>query len=113
MEFTRALRKGMSGEDVLFFKQKLLELAFYADHITSVSRSTFGADTLDAVKRFQTQAGLTVDGIVGAETWAKLFGTEVAEAQPVAKVEPPHLPRLSAPLHSPGLATCMFGAHPG
>ena len=87
MDFTHILRKGMSGEDVLFFKQKLLELGYYADHITTVTRKTYGADTADAVKRFQTQAGLTADGIVGAETWAKLFGTEVVEAQPVIKVE--------------------------
>nr|HPQ42535.1 peptidoglycan-binding domain-containing protein [bacterium] len=61
MDFTRNLKKGTSGEDVLFCKQKLLELGYYADHITTVTRKTFGADTLEAVKRFQTQAGLTVD----------------------------------------------------
>ena len=58
MEFTRNLKKGMSGEDVLFCKQELLELGFYGDHITTVSKKTFGADTLEAVKRFQAQAGL-------------------------------------------------------
>ena len=65
MEFTRNLKKGTSGEDVLFCKQRLLELGFYGDHITTVSRKTFGADTLEAVKRFQAQAGLTVDGVIG------------------------------------------------
>jgi hypothetical protein len=49
MEFTRNIRKGTSGEDVLFCKQKLLELGYYADHITTVTKKTFGADTLDAV----------------------------------------------------------------
>ena len=57
MEFTRNIRKGTSGEDVLFCKQKLLELRFYGDHITTVTKKTFGADTLEAVKRFQAQAG--------------------------------------------------------
>lgn len=33
----------------------------------------FGNDTLTAVKKFQTDKGLTVDGIVGANTWAKLI----------------------------------------
>jgi cell wall-associated NlpC family hydrolase len=85
MDFTRNLKKGMSGEDVLFCKQKLLELGFYGEHITTVTRKTFGADTLEAVKRFQAQAGLTVDGIIGKETWAALFGDTATVSEPVAK----------------------------
>ena len=85
MEFTRNLKKGTSGEDVLFSKQRLLELGFYGDHITTVTKKTFGADTLEAVKRFQAQAGLTVDGIIGKETWAALFGDTATEAEPVTK----------------------------
>ena len=85
MEYTRNLKKGTSGEDVLFCKQKLLELGFYGDHITTVSKKTFGADTLEAVKRFQAQAGLTVDGIIGKETWAALFGDTATEAEPITK----------------------------
>ena len=85
MEFTRILKKGTSGEDVLFCKQKLLELGFYGDHITSINRKTFGADTLEAVKRFQAQIGLTVDGIIGKETWAALFGDTATEAEPIKK----------------------------
>ena len=83
--FTRNLRKGTSGEDVLFCKQKLLELGFYGDHITTVTKKTFGADTLEAVKRFQAQSGLTVDGIIGEETWAALFGGTATEAKPITK----------------------------
>ena len=85
MEFTRNLKKGTSGEDVLFCKQKLLELGFYGDHITTVTKKTFGADTLEAVKRFQTQAGLTVDGVIGKETWAALFGDTATGADPITK----------------------------
>ena len=85
MDFTRNLKKGTSGEDVLFCKQKLLELGFYGDHITTVSRKTFGADTLEAVKRFQTQAGLNVDGVIGNETWAALFGDTATEAELITK----------------------------
>ena len=85
MDFTRNLKKGTSGEDVLFCKQRLLELGFYGEHITTVSKKTFGADTLEAVKRFQSQAGLTVDGIIGKETWAALFGDTATEAEPITK----------------------------
>jgi len=88
MEFTRNIRKGTSGEDVLLCKQKLLELGYYADHITTVTKKTFGADTLEAVKRFQTQAGLTVDGIIGSQTWAALFGDTAAEAETIEKETP-------------------------
>ena len=85
MEYTRNLKKGASGEDVLFCKQKLLELGFYGAHITTVTRKTYGADTLEAVRRFQAQAGLTVDGTIGKETWAALFGDTASLAEPVAK----------------------------
>jgi cell wall-associated NlpC family hydrolase len=85
MEFTRNLRKGMSGEDVLFCKQKLLELGFYGDHITTVTKKTFGADTLEAVKRFQAQSALTVDGIIGKQTWAALIDGTITETMPTAK----------------------------
>ena len=85
MDFTRNLKKGTSGEDVLVCKQKLLELGFYGDHITTVTKKTFGADTLEAVKRFQAQIGLTVDGVIGKETWAALFGDTAMEAEPVVK----------------------------
>ena len=85
MEFTRNLKKGASGEDVLFCKQKLLELGFYGTHITTVTRKTFGADTLEAVKRFQAQTGLTGDGIIGKETWAALFGDNATAADPITK----------------------------
>ncbi len=87
MELARILKRGMSGEDVLYFKQKLLESGFYADHITTVTRKTYGSDTAEAVKRFQAQAGLAVDGIVGEETWAALFGEETIQAQPVVKAK--------------------------
>ena len=85
MEFTRNIRKGTSGEDVLFCKQRLLELGFYGDHITTVSRKTFGADTLEAVKRFQAQAALTVDGVIGKETWAALIDGTITETEPITK----------------------------
>jgi len=85
MACSRNLKKGTAGEDVLFCKQKLLELGFYGDHITTVTKKTFGADTLEAVKRFQEQVELTVDGIIGKETWAALFGDIATQAVPIIK----------------------------
>lgn len=34
----------------------------------------YGADTVDAVKKFQSENDLTADGIIGPQTWAKLIG---------------------------------------
>ena len=44
----------------------------------------FGSETEQAVKTFQTKNGLTVDGIVGKQTWTALI-TGAAEKQPEAK----------------------------
>jgi peptidoglycan hydrolase-like protein with peptidoglycan-binding domain len=41
----------------------------------------YGRGTYDAVKKFQTSAGVTSDGVVGDETWQQLFGG-VAPEQP-------------------------------
>jgi hypothetical protein len=35
---------------------------------------TYDAKTVLAVKNYQTRAGLTIDGLVGAQTWTSLFG---------------------------------------
>lgn len=90
MDWTRNLKKGTSGDDVMEAKQRLLSLGYYADHITTLSRKTFGNDTIEAVRRFQSQMGLAVDGVIGQETWAALFGTEAGAepAKPIVKAEP-------------------------
>jgi peptidoglycan hydrolase-like protein with peptidoglycan-binding domain len=54
------LRRGSSGESVRALQGKL-----FVDGV-------FGPNTEDAVRRFQHVHGLTVDGIVGPKTWAKL-----------------------------------------
>lgn len=69
MEFTRNLKKGTSGEDVLFAKQRLVTLGY----LYAATKKTFGSDTLKSVKAFQLANGLEADGIIGAETWAALF----------------------------------------
>lgn len=60
------LREGASGESVRYL-QKLLDIK---------SDGWFGAETTKAVKAFQTEAGLTVDGVVGRRTWIALKAQE-------------------------------------
>lgn len=85
MDYKRNLNKGTSCVDVLLCKQKLLELGFYGNHITTISRKTFGADTLEAVKRFQEQAGFTLDKVAGKQTWATLCSDTATVAKPITR----------------------------
>jgi YVTN family beta-propeller protein len=63
----------MRGDDVSLLQQRLLDMGYeeigWAD-------GTFGSKTDQAVRRFQTINGLTVDGIVGPITWEFLFSSE-------------------------------------
>ncbi|HEV2778499.1 MAG TPA: N-acetylmuramoyl-L-alanine amidase [Actinophytocola sp.] len=54
----------VSGDDVLDLQNKLLELGYDAGRPNGI----FGAQTEQALRNFQRDYGLTVDGICGAET---------------------------------------------
>ena len=65
----RLIRLGMTGSDVYLAKMKLN--AAGADPRVDVSFH-FGEDMREAVRRFQTERKLQVDGEVGQQTWAAL-----------------------------------------
>lgn len=67
---TNNLRKGSKGNDVLEL-QRLLNKNGYS----LAEDGSFGGKTLDAVKDYQAKNGLSVDGIVGTNTWGKLTGS--------------------------------------
>ena len=75
VSYTRLLKKDMSGDDVRYMKECLFKLKMYPSKITKINNSTFGADTLSAVKSYQKShrdingAKLTVDGIIGRKSW--------------------------------------------
>ena len=75
-EPTRTLRYGMAGEDVRYTQQRLGALAYY----TGVQNGQFDQATQTAVKAFQRNNGLTVDGVVGADTRKKLFSDSAIPA---------------------------------
>lgn len=64
---TQTLRKGSSGTDVRRLQRFLNEL-FY----TCTVDGQFGTGTENAVKAFQSDNGLTADGIVGSGTYSKM-----------------------------------------
>jgi hypothetical protein len=68
---TRVLRRGDRGKDVKALQKALNERGLNSGPVDG----DFGPLTQAAVKAFQKQAGITVDGIVGAETWGTLGGS--------------------------------------
>ena len=67
------LRRGSTGEDVKYLQNRLNGIGFGSLVVDGI----FGAATEEAVKKFQGDYGLTVDGVVGPQTWAKLETTDV------------------------------------
>jgi hypothetical protein len=65
----KLLKKGMKGEDV-----KVLQTLLNKNGYQLIVDGDFGFMTESAVKGFQKSKGLVDDGIVGAKTWAKLYG---------------------------------------
>ncbi len=64
----RVLVRGDEGPDVALLQRKLKELSFYEGHIDGL----YGSQTVQAVKEFQKNKGITVDGITGSETLSNL-----------------------------------------
>ena len=69
----RILKHGARGEDVKRL-QKVLNARGLCPEPIALD-GVFGRTTLDAVKKFQRQAHLPVDGIVGGKTWDRLFAS--------------------------------------
>lgn len=65
----RPLRRGDEGKDVIQVQKMLKRLGYYKYKIDG----DFGNQMEKAVKKFQTNKGLTVDGIVGPDTYESLY----------------------------------------
>src|SRR5690625_3180787 len=74
------LKQGHKGKQVKQLQTKLADKYFYPNKGAKNNGidSYFGADTKDAVQRFQSMNGLTVDGVAGKDTYAKLGGKSTA-----------------------------------
>lgn len=62
------LRQGSRGEDVRFLQERLKDLGYDPGPVDGI----FGPRTGQAVRDFQAAQRLTVDGIVGQQTWEAL-----------------------------------------
>ncbi len=63
------IRRGMRTAEVRFIQEKLREFGFYRGEVDGI----FGPLTERAVRRFQQERNLLVDGIVGPKTFAELL----------------------------------------
>lgn len=68
---SEVLRRGSESSAVLFLQRLLLS---YLYPITNLD-GDFGPETERVVRAFQTENGLSVDGIVGRNTWQALFNS--------------------------------------
>lgn len=67
----RTLKKGDKGESVKALQIMLMTLGY--DIGSTGADSDFGTKTSEAVGKFQKDNKLTVDNVVGADTWSKLI----------------------------------------
>ena len=62
------LKSGGRGKGIELLQERLQQLGYLAE-----PEAVFAAATLKAVRGFQRDRGLKVDGIVGPRTWKRLF----------------------------------------
>lgn len=84
----RKLNKGSSGEDVYWLQRKLTELGFYTGSCTG----TYLGGTADAVRRFQSSAGIRADGVATVETLEALYREELSTPAPYGTPAPTEAP---------------------
>lgn len=78
--YTRALSYRMPmlrGYDVLALQQRMRELGY---DLIGQPDGLFGKRSDDAVRKYQLDNALTVDGVVGPRSWSKIFETSAADA---------------------------------
>jgi peptidoglycan hydrolase-like protein with peptidoglycan-binding domain len=75
------LAKGDEGEDVRVLQERLRVAGFYYGNATGI----FGPITEESVKRFQDSYKLSVDGVAGPATLAKLPGVGIGDGEEAPK----------------------------
>ncbi|MCL2811483.1 MAG: peptidoglycan-binding protein [Clostridia bacterium] len=91
--YTRKLEYGNQGDDVRLLQQRLLDLGYFPASVRT--SGNYYANTRDAVRAFQRNNGLKVDGVAGQETQRVLWDDSLvlsAMATPRPTPTPPPLP---------------------
>ena len=86
------LKQGTSGLDVRKLQGRLAELGYYSGGVDGI----YGDTTVDAVKAFQRNNGLSGDGQAGSQTQSKLYSATAKYASnPVTTANPEQTRSLS------------------
>lgn len=94
----RGIFTGRNGFDVVFVQTILAQLGFYSGRITGYYDSL----TVAAVRAFQANRGITVDGVVGQQTFFQMGrSNQVAAPLPLGIAWPASI--------SVGVSTCCVG----
>ncbi len=84
------LKKGDNGDSVRRMQNRLKELGFY----DGVVDGDFGGGTEEAVRLFQRQHGLDVDGVAAQKTFAILYGENAQQIMVTPTPDPQAMPIL-------------------
>ncbi len=84
------LQKGDQGTAVSSLQQRLKDLGYLSGAVDG----DYGGATQEAVRFFQRQNGLEVDGVCGPGTMAAVFATDAPHAQATPTPDPSQLPLL-------------------
>lgn len=100
----RTLYRGKTGEDVFMLQMRLRELGYYTGTITG----GYYGGTINAVKAFQRDHGLDVDGAAGEQTQRLLFSGDLSPTQSPAPTPTPSPEPTQTPAPSPTPVPTVF-----
>ncbi|MEA4928378.1 MAG: peptidoglycan-binding protein [Candidatus Limiplasma sp.] len=84
------LSKGDQGDAVKSLQQRLKDLGYYAGSVDG----DYGGGTQEAIRLFQSQNGLDVDGVCGSATMAAVFASDAPAVQITPTPDPATMPLL-------------------
>ncbi len=94
-EYTGLLKRGVQSEAVYILQRRLTDLGYYTGTVTG----GYYEGTIAAVKAFQKDHGLSVDGVAGKDTLAALYSPSLNPAP--AMTPAPELPLTAEPTPGP------------
>lgn len=68
-----SFERGDDGQEVMAIQKRLVELSYTITNIDG----DFGPETENAVKKFQADRGLEVDGVIGPDTYRALMNIDI------------------------------------
>ncbi len=96
--FTRELKEGDMGEDVIALQQRLRNLGYYYGSVNGI----FGPDTANALTVFQRDNGLLASGMLDEITFRVLFSKEAKLfSNRMKESEDSYLPAQAGSMNSP------------